>query len=109
MKCEKCGKNHEESHPHFKLVKKLTDKGFPTHEKKYKEAHEKANKAEKRKFGVEAFRNLEAGDRKMGKHDLAGKNTKKGKIEVSRRVPKNDRREVAYHEEVENKILRKKK
>jgi predicted nucleic acid-binding Zn-ribbon protein len=107
--CPNCGKQHFASHPHFKLKDKLTDKGFPTHAKKYATAHEAADKAEKNKFGAQSYKMLQKTDNKIPKGELAGKNSKKGNIEVSRRVPKGQRTEVAYHESVENRILRKKK
>lgn len=107
MKCKTCGKNHARNDPHIK--EKLTDEGFPTHSPRYKSAHRDANRAEKKKFGKKAFKELEKIDRKLSKHELAGKNLKSGKIEVSKKVPKKFRKEVVFHEEVENKILRKKK
>lgn len=109
MKCSKCGQNHEKNHRHFKVLSNLSDKGFPTHEKGYQSAHRKANKEEKKKFGKEAFDNLEKIDRKLPTKVLAGKNTKSGKIEVSKKIPLKFRPEVAYHEKIENKALRKKK
>ena len=41
--------------------------------------------------------------------ELIGKNSKSGKITVSKKVPKKLRAEVAFHEKVESKKLRKKK
>lgn len=107
-KCPKCGGNHDSSQHSYKVASRLSDKSFPTHAKGYKEAHEKANKAEEKKFGKENFKKLEKIDRRVSKHELVGKNLKSGKIEVSRKVPKDLRKEVAFHEKVENKILRKK-
>ena len=109
MKCPQCGKTHDKSHPHFKEVSKLADKGFPTHSKGYKAAHREANKAEKKQFGKKKFEELEKYVRKSGKHELIGKNTKTGKIEVEKKIPKRLQNEIAYHEKTENKILRKKK
>jgi hypothetical protein len=109
MKCKLCGKSHSKDNPHYEVVDKLSDKGFPTHDKKYKIAHNAANRAEIKKYGRKAFSDVGIVDRHLGHHELAGKNTKTGKIEVSKKVPKKMREEVAYHEEVENKILRKKK
>lgn len=109
MKCTHCGKNHDASLHHAKMASKLSDKGFPTHARKYKEAHKDANRAEKKAFGEKSFRELEKIDSRLGKHELIGKNLKSGKIEISKKVPEKLRKEVAYHEKVENKILRKKK
>lgn len=102
MKCKTCGKNH---HPDYHLKDKLTDKGFPTHSKEYKKAHAKANEAEKHRFGKENFERLGKTIKSIPKHELLGKNTKKGDIEVSKKVPKKYRKEVAYHEKVESKNL----
>jgi len=107
--CFRCENYHDKSHSHFKLIKNLKDTGFPTHEKNYPQAHKKANKAEKSVFGSKSFKDLETISRRLPKHSLEGKNTKSGEIEVSRKVPKKYRKEVAFHEKVENKILRKKK
>lgn len=103
--CKICGIKHPENQLH--VVSKLSDKGFPVHSKNYKSAHEQANKKEKEKFpkGYEKLKKL---DENLSKHELAGKNTKTGKIEVSKKVPKSLRKEVAFHEKTENKILRKK-
>lgn len=109
MKCKSCGKDHKSSHIHFKVVSKLSDKGFPTHSSHYQQAHKKANKAEKEKFGVKQFKKLEKIDKSVRKHELVGKNLKNGKIEISKKVPASLRNEVAYHEKVENKNLRSKK
>ena len=104
-----CSKNHADSHPHFSLKNKISDKGFPTHSPKYAEAHRKANKAEEKKFGKKSFKELEKIDRKVSKHELVGKNSKTGKLEVSKKVPPKYRGEVAYHEKKENGFLKKKK
>ena len=107
MACKKCGGKHD-TEEHFKVVEKLNDKGFPVHDKRYKSAHAGANRAEKAKFpkGYEEMKKI---DRKEGRHELVGKNSKSGKIEVEKKVPKRLREEVAYHEETENKTLRKKR
>lgn len=108
-KCKKCEKYHEEKHPHFKTVSKLTDKGFPVHTKGYKAAHEAANKAEKKAYGKKAFDAVEKIAKNEGKHELIGKNSRSGKLEVAKKVPTKYRSEIAFHEEKENKILRRKK
>ena len=81
-KCPQCHKEHNGSHPHFKIESKLTDSGFPKHSSGYQQAHRKANQAEEKKFGKESFKKLEKIDREVGKHELIGKNLKSGKIEV---------------------------
>lgn len=47
-------------------------------------------------------------DAKLKLNELSGKSTRLGKVIVSYKVPKKLRSEVAYHEKVENKELRKK-
>lgn len=109
MKCKKCGKDHQ-GKGHYELVKSLSGKGYPSSEKKYAYAHEQASKEEKKKFGTKSYNKLKTMDMKAGHaHKSIGSNTKSGKIEVSTTVPKKLRKEVAYHEKVESKILRKKK
>ena len=107
MKCPTCGKQHDSDHPH--IMAKLSEKGFPTKVKGYASAHAAADRAEKKKFpkGYQALKKMDITAGK--KHELIGKNTKSGKIEVSEKVPKKLRAEVAYHEKTVNKILRKRK
>lgn len=107
--CAKCQKKHRENHPHFQIKSRLTDKGFPTHSKRYANAHEQADKAEKKKFGKKDYDEMKKVDAKLAKHELAGKNLKSGKLEVSKKVPIAHRKQVAFHEMVENKKLKRKK
>jgi hypothetical protein len=110
MKCKVCGENHENTNNKgYCVVHNLYDSGFPTHSRSYQRAHTKANIAEKATFGDSGFNAMKKVDAGLKKHELAGKNTKTGKIEVSAKVPKKYRAEVALHEEVESKALRKKK
>jgi len=103
-KCKLCGKGH---HWHDHMF--LKSKGSTVNLKGYLSAHEKASKAEKKKYGAKAYKSLEKLDREAGrKHELVGKNTPSGKISVAKAVPKSKRAEVAYHEKVESKELRKK-
>lgn len=108
-KCPQCDKEHHDSHPHFQIKSQLTDSGFPTHSSRYKQAHRKANEAEEKKYGKKNFKELEKIDNKIGAHRLAGKNLESGKIEVSKKVPEKFRKEVAYHEKIESKNLKKKR
>jgi len=108
-KCKRCNEYHSSDHPHFKLVSKLSEKGFPVDAKGYSSAHEKANKEEKGQFGERQFSQLEPLVKRAGRsHTLIGKNLPTGLVEVSKKVPGKYRNEVAFHEEVENHILRKK-
>jgi len=107
MKCKKCGKTHGSNHPH--IMAQINEKGFPTKARGYAYAHATADRAEKKKF-PKGYEQLKKMDITAGKkHELIGKNTKSGNIEVSENVPKKLRDEVAFHEKTENKILRKKK
>jgi hypothetical protein len=105
MTCSHCGKSHSTK---YHLENNLSDSGFPTHDKKYNTAHEEATKKEKSKFPRKQYNKLKKMDRSVSTHELLGKNSQKGKIEVDAKVPKKLRSEVAFHERVENKILRKK-
>jgi hypothetical protein len=110
MKCKICGEDHEKSNDlQYCVVRDLHDSGYPTHSRGYNRAHAKANIAEKAAFGNTSYNAMKKVDAGLKKHELAGKNTKTGKIEVSKKVPKKYRAEVALHEAVESKVLRKKK
>lgn len=93
--------------PKYKVIKELKSKGWPTANKKYHEAHEIANKVEKKDYGSKAFKYMEKVDDRLKRGELAGKNTKTGKIEVSQKVPKKYRPEVAKHESTEYKALKR--
>lgn len=108
-KCSKCGKQHADSKCSYILRDKIKDDGYPTSSKNYPAAHRRANKEEKSTFGAKQFKQLTKLDRKLPKHQLAGKNTKSGKIEVSKKLPAKYDKEIALHEKVESKALRKKK
>lgn len=51
--------------PKYKLVKELKSKGWPTANKRYKEAHEIANKAEEKSYGKKSFKYMEKVDDKL--------------------------------------------
>lgn len=93
----------------IKVVKKLTDKGFPVHTKGYKSAHRKADAVEKKSDPI-AYKKVNKLERKLGKHELMGKNLKSGEIEIEKKFAKNKRikRNIIKHEISENKTLRKK-
>jgi len=90
----------------YKLVNKIKDKGFPTSSKDYKSSHEEADKSEKKKY-PSGYSKMKKVDNKLSKGELSGKNSKSGKIEVSKSVPKKLRPEVAYHEKVESKNIKR--
>ena len=87
-----------------KVVKKLTDKGWPVHSKKYPHAHEEASKAEKKADPKEYKKSLKL-EKKLGKHELMAKHTKKDVIEIERKFAKNKRlkKDLIKHETVETK------
>lgn len=90
----------------FKVVDHIVQGGFPTSSPHYQSAHRQADKAEKAAYprGYQAMKHIDMG---LPKGELAGKNTRSGKIEVSSRVPPRYRAEVALHEKVESKALAK--
>lgn len=105
-KCKKCGKNHDEA---FHLKPSIKEKGYPTASKSYKAAHEKASAAEKRKY-PRGYDKLKGMDIRAGrKHELLAKSTPTGEIEISKKVPPKLRKEVAFHEKVESKEIKKNK
>lgn len=88
--------------PSYKVVKTIKRSGYPENTKYYAEAHSEASNQEKKKFpkGYEKLKNL---DKKIPAGKMIGGHTEKGKITVSKKVPKAQRKEVAYHEKVELK------
>lgn len=70
-----------------KIVDKLSDKGYPVHDKNYKSAHNKANKVEK-KSDPKAYAEINKMDRSLKKGELAGKHTKDGKVEIDKKYNK---------------------
>lgn len=89
----------------FKLVDEIKKKGFPTSSKKYPYAHRKADESEKKKY-PKGYKEMKKVDNKLKVRELAGKNLKSGKIEVSKKVPRKFRKEVAFHEMRENKEIK---
>lgn len=96
----------KEKYMKYKLEKKIVKKGFPTSSKKYEEAHSEASNAEKKKY-PKGYKVLKKLDAKVSKNTLIGKNTKSSKLEVSKIVPKKYRNEVAYHEKIESKAIKR--
>lgn len=87
------------------ILSKLSDHGYPISSKNYHEAHAEADIAEKKKY-PNGYQKLKKMQKHLGKHELMGKNTKKGKIEVEGRF-RNYKDEIAYHERVESKTLKR--
>lgn len=90
----------------YTIKPKLKNSGYPTHSSLYPWAHKKTDKAEKAKY-PKGYAEMKKIDAKLSKNELAGKNLRSGKIEVSRKVPKRLRSEVAFHEKTESNLLRK--
>jgi len=90
----------------YRVVSSLKEKGFPTSSPKYREAHSEASTAEKKKYPA-GYQKLKRLDKKVPQGQLIGKNLKSGKVEVSKRVPKPLRGEVAFHEKFENKAIKR--
>ena len=107
MSCKHCDSVKHSSDQHFSLMKDIEEKGFPTAEKDYEDAHKHADILEKKKY-PKGYEKLKKIDNNLPKRQLAGKNLPSGKIEVSKKVPKSLRKEVAFHERVENKYLKSK-
>jgi len=84
---------------------KLSDHGFPYHNKNYHEAHAEADKAEKKKF-PKGYQHLKKLEKTLKKHELMGTNKRNGKIEVEKRFKKYAS-EIGYHEKVESKALKR--
>jgi hypothetical protein len=85
-----------------KIVSKIKRKGYPENTKDYPEAHSEASNQEKKKFPV-GYKKLKMLDKKIPQGEMIGGHTKSGKVTVSKKVPKGERREVAYHERIELK------
>jgi hypothetical protein len=88
-----------------KLVKNLSDKGYPYHDKNYRKAHAEADNKEKRKF-PKGYKKLKTSEKKLGNDELMGKNTRAGKIEVEKKFKKY-KDEISYHEREEHKALKR--
>lgn len=98
----------------MKIVKRIKKAGWPVYtksgkliSKKWKKAHEAANRAALKKFGSKTAKAVNK--IKIPNNELLGSHTRGGKIIISKRVPKKLRPAIAYHERVENKIMTKKK
>ena len=91
----------------YTLVPLITTKGYPTTSKKYPNAHRKANEAEKKRFGVRRFKALtKIIQKRTPIGELAGSHTKTGKIRISKKIPKEYRAEIKFHELKEHKFMR---
>jgi hypothetical protein len=87
-----------------KIVKSLTDKKSLIGRKKYPEANEKANQAEKKAY-PKGYEELKKKERGLKKHELMGKIEKSGKVEVEKKF-KSYAKEILAHEKVEKKVFK---
>ena len=93
-----------------KIVKKLTDKGWPIQNKKYPHAHEMADKAEK-KADPKTYKKINKMEHKLGKHEIMSKATKKkGIVEIEKKFSKNRKvkKNLIVHEMKEHQVETKK-
>lgn len=90
-----------------KFVNKLTDKGFPTHSKFYRESHSQADNAE-RKANPKMYHAAGKAEKKLGKHELMGKNfLNKKEVDIEKKFKK-FAPTIERHEVTENKAIRRK-
>lgn len=88
-----------------KIVKKLSDKGYPTHNKHYPSAHEEADKIEKSTH-PKGYKRLKSREKYLNKHELMAKNLKNGNIKIEKKFIKN-KKELVLHENIEHKNLKR--
>lgn len=81
---------------------------YPESSKDFSKANDYANREEKKKY-PKGYKKLEKIDSHLHKGEILGHINKKGKITISKKVPKKQREEVAYHEKMERKKLSEKK
>jgi len=86
----------------YKVVNKIKKAKYPMGSPKYREAHNEANRAEKKEY-PKGYEKMKSIDDRLPKGEYAGTHDKAGNIKVSKRVPKKERPEVARHEFVEHK------
>ncbi len=87
---------------------KAKPKSFPLNSKSYSKANSEADTKEK-KSNPKGYEKLKKMEKKEKPNEIMGHITKKGKVYVSKKVPKSLRQEVAQHDIDERKaILRKK-
>jgi hypothetical protein len=87
------------------IVNKLSDHGYPTHDRNYRTAHTEADKKEKKRY-PKGYERLKHKESSLDKHELMGKNKRSGKVEVESKF-KRYRDEIAYHEKEEHENLKR--
>lgn len=89
-------------HQFVKIISKISNKGYPTNNKCYQQAHQRANKAEIKKYGKKRFNELNNLINKViPKNELAGSHTKTGIRKRSEKIPKKYWKQIDFHELVE--------
>lgn len=73
--------------PTVKIVKHISDKGYPVHDKRYPYAHRKANAAEK-KANPKMYKAENKSVHKLKKHELMATHDKKGDIKIESKFKK---------------------
>ena len=87
-------------------TQKISNKGYPTDNPCYKQAHEKANQAEINKYGKKRYDELnDIIDDVIPQNELAGKHTKKSRIHISKKIPKKYHNQIKLHEKIEAKYM----
>lgn len=98
-----------------KISKKVSSKGYPVHtksgkiSKKWEKSHPMANIAVKKKYGSKKAKQISKLANKVPTGELLGKHTKRGKIIISKIVPKGLRLAIVEHEVVEHRLMTPKK
>jgi hypothetical protein len=91
-----------------KPVLKAKPKSYPENEKNFDKANRFASKKEKKKY-PKGFKQLDKIDRSLPNDEILGHVNQKGDVSFSKKVPKNLRKEVAFHEKMERRRLSEKK
>lgn len=88
--------------PKIKITNKISDKGYPTYNSCYKQAHKRANQKEIQQYGKRRFNKLNSIIKNLiPKGELAGKHTKQNIILISNKIPLKYRNQVKFHELIE--------
>lgn len=89
-----------------KLVKKLTDKHSLVGKKGYSKANSEADVVERKRYPG-GYQKLNKAEKSLGKHEVMGKVVGK-RIDVEKRF-KSNAKEIALHDEIEVKKMKRKK
>jgi hypothetical protein len=81
----------------------ISSKGYPVSSPNYPEAHRKADKEELKEYGTKRWDEVERIAESLPEQELAGSHN--GKLIVSKKVPKELRGQVLYHEMKEKELM----